>query len=474
MKTKKRLMKTLSLLTLLVFFFMSVSGCTTSMSNGTNFKIGSKGKQSGMNEQDVNSFLGKVRVRPGNPDSHYLLGCYYQERGKHREAISEFDKVIVIDPSRVKAYNGKGISHDRLGEYAKAVESYRLALSMNPKLDYVWNNLGYSYMLRGAYIEAASAYQNALDINDKEERIRNNMAMALAMAGNYEKAFREFERVGGSDRSYPYLKMASAYFDKAMFRQAIDNYKAALVLNPSSDGARKGLEASQKLLEIAEAAAAHKKEIDSRQALQEKEFKAESASQGAIASKQSNKSNALKNYKTAVRLYEKGIFNEATKYFSLAVKENPSFKSARKGLIASESLARIADAPFVSKGPVNKLKEIAGSKSRKSNMIGIEISNGNGARHMARNMAKYLKAKGFTVVRITNARHFNHAEGRIFFEKEYKELATKIASAIPHIKNLKQTAQLDRPNVKIKILVGKDMLSHRLDYRVGKHLPRQS
>lgn len=469
MKDKRRLLKTVSLLTLLVFFFMGVSSCTTFMPNGTNLKVGSKGKPSGMKEQDVNRFVGNIRVRPGNPDSHYLLGCYYQERGKHREAISEFEKVIFIDPSRVKAYNGKGISHDRLGEYAKAAESYRLALSLNPRLDYVWNNLGYSHMLRGDYVEALGAFRNALELNDKEEMIRKNMAMALAMTGDHEKAFSEFERVGGSDRSYPYLKMASAYFEKAMFRQAIDSYRAALTLNPSSDGAKRGLEASNKLLEIAEAAATHKEEMEGRHALQEEENKADSASRGVIASTQNNESKALENYKTAVRFYEKGVFNEARKYFALAVTENPSFVSARKGLIASESLAKIAEASSVSKDPVDALKEIAESASRKNNVIGIEISNGNGARHMARDMAKYLKAKGFTVVRLTNARHFNYAEGRIIFEKEYKKLATNIASAIPHIKDVKQTAQLGRPNVKVKVLVGKNMLSHRLDYRVRKN-----
>ena len=202
---------------------------------------------------------------------------------------------------------------------------------------------------------------------------------------------------------------------------------------------RKGLEASEGLLQIAEAAAAHK-EMEQKRALQEEDL-TDPVIAGVIASAQKDETSALENYQAAVRLYEKGAFQEAKKQFTLAVSENPSLASARKGLIASEALARISDAASVSRQPVDTLKEMAAGTSRKGRTIGIEISNGNGASHMARDIAEYLKAKGFTVVRLTNADNFNHAEGSIVFEKEYEELAGQIAGAIPHIKDVKQTGK---------------------------------
>jgi Flp pilus assembly protein TadD len=453
--------------TLLVFFYMTISSCSMFNSNWANLKFWSKNKQTAMDEKDVNRFVAKIRIRPGNPESHYLLACYHQERGKHQEAISEFAKVLFIDSSHVKAYNGKGISHDRLGEYAMAEENHRLTLYLDPKLDYVWNNLGYSYVLRGEYAEAVVAFRKALDLNEKEGRVRNNLAMAYAMTGDYDTASREFEQAGGADRSYPHLKMASVYYEKAMFRQAIDSYRAALALNPSSDAAKKGLEASEGLLQIAEAAVAHK-EMEQKLALQEDNL-TDPVIAGVIASAQKDETSALENYQAAVHLYEKGAFQEAKKHFTLAVAGNPSLASARKGLIASEALARISDASSVNRQPVDTLKEMAAGTSRKGRTIGIEISNGNGASRMARDIAEYLKAKGFTVVRLTNADNFNHAEGSIVFEKEYEELAGQIAGAIPHIKDVKQTGKLDRPNVKVKVVVGKDLVTHREEFKVQKN-----
>jgi tetratricopeptide (TPR) repeat protein len=467
MRGKRRFLKTVSMMTLLVFFHMTISSCSMFNSNWANLKFWSKSKQSPMDERDVNRFVAKIRIRPGNPESHYLLACYHQERGKHQEAISEFAKVLFIDSSHVKAWNGKGVSHDRLGEYAMAEESYRTALSLDPKLDYVWNNLGYSYVLRGEYPEAVVAFRKALDLNEKEGRIRNNLAMAYAMAGDYEKASREFEQAGGADRSYPHLKMASVYYEKAMFPQAIDSYRAALALNPSSEAAKRGLEASEGLLQIAEAAAAHKI-MEQKRALLEEDL-TDPVIEGVVASAQKDETRALENYQAAVRLYEKGSFQEAKKHFTLAVAENPSLASARKGLIASEALARISEASSVGRQPVDTLKEMSAGSSRKGRTIGIEVSNGNGASHMARDIAEYLKAKGFKVVRLTNADSFSHAEGSIVFEKEYEELAGQIAGAIPHIKDVKQTGKLDRPNVKVKVVVGKDLVSHREEFKVQKN-----
>ena len=83
-----------------------------------------------------------MRSRLGNPDSHYLLACYYQERGRQKEAIEELAKVLSIDPGYVKAYNGMGVSYDLLRDFRKAIESYEKALQLNADLDYVQNNLG--------------------------------------------------------------------------------------------------------------------------------------------------------------------------------------------------------------------------------------------------------------------------------------------------------------------------------------------
>ena len=98
--------------------------------------------------------------------------------------------------------------------------------------------------------------------------------------------------------------------------------------------------------------------------------------------------------------------------------------------------------------PQNSLKE-----------VGIEISNGNGVNQMAKRVGGYLKEKGFRVVRLTNANHFNYPETQIYFYKGHDDDARQLAEqVISKLENMKELKQLERPNVKIKVVIGKDLI----------------
>ncbi|HJX31412.1 MAG TPA: LytR C-terminal domain-containing protein, partial [Thermodesulfobacteriota bacterium] len=90
--------------------------------------------------------------------------------------------------------------------------------------------------------------------------------------------------------------------------------------------------------------------------------------------------------------------------------------------------------------------------------VGIEISNGNGVNGMARMIGTYLNQEGIKVVRLTNASNFNHRETTIYYEKGYHESANYLAGCFPTCNNLKEREKLDRPQVKVKILIGKDLI----------------
>jgi hypothetical protein len=89
----------------------------------------------------------------------------------------------------------------------------------------------------------------------------------------------------------------------------------------------------------------------------------------------------------------------------------------------------------------------------------IEISNGNGVRHMARNMGIYLTPKGFKTNRLTNANHFNYPETKIYYQEGYEQEALRLAKEIPghqEIPDLIEQNRLMRRS--IKVLIGKDLV----------------
>ena len=91
--------------------------------------------------------------------------------------------------------------------------------------------------------------------------------------------------------------------------------------------------------------------------------------------------------------------------------------------------------------------------------LNIEISNGNGVRHMARNVGAYLNPKGFNANRLTNADHFNYPKTKIYYQKGYEQDALRLAKEIPgrqEIPNIIEKNQMMRQA--IKVLIGKDLV----------------
>ena len=90
--------------------------------------------------------------------------------------------------------------------------------------------------------------------------------------------------------------------------------------------------------------------------------------------------------------------------------------------------------------------------------VGIEISNGNGVNRNARKVGNYLKGKGLNVIRLTNANHFKQAGTRIYYQKEYNEAAGYVAEQLPVFQDMIEVKRFDRPNIKVKVLIGKDLI----------------
>lgn len=466
MKATKRYRKIGLQGTLLFFVLMTVAACSPSSVNWSSLKFWESKKQGVvMDDKAVNDFVAKIRKKPGNAESHYLLASYYQQRGRYGEAIAEYDKVISIDPAHVKAYNGKGICHDQRGEHREAVASFERAISLDGNLDYLWNNLCYSLLLQKKHDEAIAACRKALTLNEKNNRIRNNLALAYALAGQYDAAFREFEAAGNGHRDYAHLKMGAVYYDKAMFSRAVEQYRAALALNPASENAQKGLQASLELLKIADAA--NTKPVQTK----ENGETGKDILPGSAAAIQPpaviDEAKAVQQFRVADKLYEKGLFQEAKKHYDRALQFNPMLTGARKGLAASEALARIAETPsrneIAGKTKGREINEILVAASYRD--VGIEVSNGNGKRHMARDIGKYLRRNGFKVVRLTNEKNFNRARGSIYYQKDYRALADQIAEKIPELSVVEEMKRSARPNVKVKVVLGKDLVSHHPIYR---------
>jgi hypothetical protein len=88
----------------------------------------------------------------------------------------------------------------------------------------------------------------------------------------------------------------------------------------------------------------------------------------------------------------------------------------------------------------------------------IEISNGNGVNRMARRVGHYLVGKGFNVADLSNAPHFGYPKTEIYYRRGYLYDAYRVAREIPGYQDLEEVEDLDNGEIKIRVLIGKNLV----------------
>jgi len=335
-------------------FILTLSACATVKNFAGFFGILNTSKEPG-SEKNLTIFAKTIRSNRGNPDSHYLLARYYQERGNHLEAIIEFEKTLAIEPGNVKALNAMGVSYDNIKQFERASSCYQAALKLDPEsANIYYNNIGQSLFLQRKYTQAIEAFKEAAayDEDFPNARIHDNLGRAYAMAGQYDLAVVEFEKGSGSASTKSVL-------DRILLEAERQNPASGNVAVAANDEAK------------------------------------------AFASKVSK------------------------------------FLQERQASI-----------------DMTQKKQASGEADN----ICIEISNGNGKEFIARDMRDSLIREGFRVTRVTNG--INVVRTYIYYEKGYAQEAKALARQMPVAAKLKELESLDVPEIKVKILLGKDMIRH--------------
>ncbi len=365
-----------------------------------------------------------------------------------------FGRVFMTDEEKIEAFQknslkqllanvrpsgGNAESHFLLGKYyqesgmhKQAINEFRKTIYINPQHLNALNGLGISYDLSGDHSRAIEAYQMALQLNPNLSYTHNNLGYSYLMQGNIDEAIASFKQALALDnnREIYHNNLGLAYFKKGERDLALNEMKS------TGDEAK-----------------AH--------------------------------------YMIANLLYKEGDYNQAKEEYTAALRINPEMKQAKTKIEAVENLVKITE-PGQPESKVTKvvfkienpgetlianqqtnIKKVVftvedSDRSQNDNPAGgIEISNGNGVNHMARDVADYLKENNLEVIRLTNAKYFNYLNSRLFCQKEFLSTAQEVNKMIPVPLKIQEVKKLDRPAIKVKLIIGKDLLKHKKDLGIN-------
>lgn len=395
----------------------------------------------GLTDKEIEKFRHTIKIVNSDPESHYRLACFYQEKKKHPLAIEEFKKALQNDPEYAKAYNGLGVSYDFLSEFPSAIKAYEAALRLNPNLAYVYNNLGYSYLLQKKLDLAIKAFQQAIALDKENKQYHNNLGLAYGKQGKFDLAFNEFKCAGNEEKARRYMVQ--------LFHQEPDIHSAqALVAEnlPPDNTQENGQENLSQTARIDHSVREENLEASASGNLPPKDYKQFDESKDAVLlKKKPAEVKAMgKNIKDA-RIKEGG---KPTRYAGRS--------STKKIEVTSQSFSPADNAQSL----FNNLKKSPHNRQRFPVSVEIEISNGNGVSHFARRVGYYLAKKGFKVTSLKNEPRFNKLKTKIYYCEDYRQDACSVAKQLPGSKDVVKVSGFKKQNIKVRLVLGKDMVSY--------------
>jgi Flp pilus assembly protein TadD len=328
------------------------------------------------------------------------------QSGSTDENLSKLMSQLRPHPGNAEAHYQLGCWYLDRSRHEEAIKEFKKAIYIKPDYAEVYNGLGVCYDWKGDYAAASDAYRMALKLNPNLAYVHNNLAYALILQGKNGEAIDALKQaIGmGSDSTLTHNNLGLAYAFSGQFDLAMKEF----------------------------------------------EYTGNTAFAHELLAKIH---------------YQKGRFDKAKKHYSEALALDPDSASSQKGMEASTLLGKFDAALAQLKQAIRPSESAQTETSRDApkslSNVGMELSNGNGVNNMAKNMGRYLNEKGFHIVRLTNADNFKYRKTTLLYKPEFNEASRELAEQLPDVPALQEVKQFDRPNIGMKIVLGRDLVAHK-------------
>lgn len=462
------------------------------------------------------------QIRPfEDPTHYYKKACYLQERKKHRLAVQEFLSVIRIDPNHVDAYNGLGVSYDCMGDFPKAVAAYKKGLTIDPDSDYILNNLGYSYLLQGDLEAAVAAFRKAVSLHPASKRYRNNLGLAYARMGLSEPALAEFKKTG--EEAVAHGNLAKILYEKGASQEAGEHFSQALALDAGTK-AGSTQETSRESAALGRSAPRPEPKVSPTFVVDERNFcipgrivtapivyPEEVREERAEWVEVSEVDQVLRESETVAvedlpqPLFLGSVTPPDIEIIPVSIKEDPdaeilsnknetgvdAIDAQAPGVspaapVISDTLTppesaevvismntgreadRSGDGEGVVSIPSDPVPDAAPARIHAPEKITVEIRSFKGIHPLVKRIGEDLAGKGFNVEYLDNAVSDKNRETRVHWRPAHLQDAYEVAKVVPRYQNMDKVTDFSRPDIRVRIVFGRDLLPYAVALAKGQ------
>jgi eukaryotic-like serine/threonine-protein kinase len=178
------------------------------------------------------SCLRAVELNSELPQVRMTLALIYTGTGKYEEAVSAYQVILEKDASNVDAQRGLASTYKSWERYDEAEKAYKRAIDLKPSYWAGHLDLGGFYYFRKRYSEAVGEYKRVVDLTPDNAGGFSGLGASYYELERYSEAEDAFKKSIAIEPTYRlYSNLATLYFTRKQFRDAIPVYEKALALN---------------------------------------------------------------------------------------------------------------------------------------------------------------------------------------------------------------------------------------------------
>lgn len=185
-----------------------------------------------------------IKADPKDPAAYLNRGSVQATLGEMALAISDYNTTINLDPGAVEAWYDRGTALIRMERYERAIADLTEAIRLKPDFALAYCNRGFGNFQLGRYDEALADYTKGLELDPKElTYCYFSRGTFYLTTGEYQKAVDDFTKALGQKPSdaVALSRRGQAYEGLGLVSQALEDFRAALQLNPELESAKEGV-----------------------------------------------------------------------------------------------------------------------------------------------------------------------------------------------------------------------------------------
>jgi tetratricopeptide (TPR) repeat protein len=160
-----------------------------------------------------------------------------------RKGMSAALKALELDDTLAEAHTALGVIKLYSWEWREAEQEFNRAVALNPNYAPAYSWHGIFLAARGRVGEALAKMYRAREIDPLSPHISQNVGWVLMYAHQYDEAIEQYKRALQLDPNFLFarLRLAGAYQEKRMFREALSEFEHAIRISNWSPSALSGL-----------------------------------------------------------------------------------------------------------------------------------------------------------------------------------------------------------------------------------------